>query len=355
MKNLLSHFGIIRSTPSTIHPPEVSEVSEQESTLQLPFGNDSVLSELFLSKISPIQAILYLSLNYRSNWSTGHTWRSSHKQLSELLGVSESYVRQTIQSMSDWIRVRTASRGNVAATYTITHHNCAASEVPTDKDGEPSSFAIPRGSNGILEKMFAGVITWQEALIWIILKLRSDWVTGITDAMNMETLSKLVRMGKSTVCKAIGSLVDNGLLKRLSKIYECSVFQLIPKPYKERKKRKRKRRSPVRQMRREGDYCYSLNELYRVNVETGKIEHRAALDKGIWQGISDYHRASEMPKVILEDFDKVRTAYFELKSNLGSSDSADSSSDSAGGSSDSADSDFQRRSEGTPLLTSDTS
>ena len=298
--------------------------------------------------------MITLTFCYRSNWSTGNTWRTSQKELAELMDVSQSYIRKTIKSIPQWIRVRTPHKGNVAATYTITHHNCDASEVPTDKDGEPSSFAVPRGLNGIFEKMFAGEITWKQALIWIVLKSKSDWTTGITNAINMETLSKLVRMGKATVCKAIGALTDNGLLKRLSKIYECSVFQLIPKPYKERKKRKRKRRSPVRQMRRAGDFCYSLNELYRVNVETGKIEHRAALDKGIWQGISDYHRAAEMPKRILADFDMVRTAYFKLQSSLGSSESADSSSESAGGSSESADGDLQRRSKHPTPLTSDT-
>ena len=72
--------------------------------------------------------------------------------------------------------------------------------------------------------MFAGAISWKDALIWIVLKLKSDWTHGITDAMNMETLAKFVQMGKATVCKAIRSLTDNGLLKRLSERYECSIF-----------------------------------------------------------------------------------------------------------------------------------
>lgn len=274
-RNFLSKFGIISNTASTVQP-EV-EFCEQESTLQLPFGNYSILCDLLSNKISPIKAMLCLTLCYRSNWSTGNTWRTSHKELSELLGVSESYVRKTIKSIPDWIQVRTASRGNVASTYTITHHNCDPSEVPTDGDGVPSSFAVPRGLNGIFEKMFAGEITWKAALTWIVLKLKSDWTSGVTDAMNMETLAKIVQMGKDTVCKAIRSLTDNGLLKRLSKRYECSVFQLIPTPYKERRKRKRKRREKLRQMRREGDFCYSLNELYRLNIETGNIFIRILL------------------------------------------------------------------------------
>ena len=46
----------------------------QESTLQLPFGEYSIFSDLQANRISPIEAMVALVLCYRSTWSTGLTW-----------------------------------------------------------------------------------------------------------------------------------------------------------------------------------------------------------------------------------------------------------------------------------------
>ena len=54
----------------------------QESTLQLPFGEFSVFSDLKANRIRPLEAIVTLVLCYRSNWSTGLTWRTSSRELS---------------------------------------------------------------------------------------------------------------------------------------------------------------------------------------------------------------------------------------------------------------------------------
>ena len=65
----------------------------QESTLQLPFGEFSIFSDLKANRVGPIKAIVTLTLCYRSNWSTGLTWRTSIRHLSDLLHISDRYIR----------------------------------------------------------------------------------------------------------------------------------------------------------------------------------------------------------------------------------------------------------------------
>ena len=139
------------------------------------------------------------------------------------------------------------------------------------KTSRPLSFAVPRGAGGVFERLFAGDIDWKAALVWLMLKLHSDWTTGITDKNRMATLAKWVGFSKQTVCDAIKTLQEAGMLKRLSEKWECSVFQLYPKPYEKRAVRKREKRqaekSKSREMRADGEWRYSFNELYRLNVE----------------------------------------------------------------------------------------
>ena len=111
-----------------------------------------------------------------------------------------------------------------------------------DADDRPLSFAVPRGEGGIFERLFAGDIDWKATLVWLMLKLHSDWLTGITDKISMETLAKWTGFGKKTVCDAIKTLADAGMLQRLSEKWECSQFQLYPKPYKNRATRRRAKR-----------------------------------------------------------------------------------------------------------------
>ena len=56
----------------------------QESTLQLPFGEYSIFSDLQANRISPIEAMVTLVLCYRSTWSTGLTWPTSSRALANL-------------------------------------------------------------------------------------------------------------------------------------------------------------------------------------------------------------------------------------------------------------------------------
>lgn len=338
--------GIINSDyyPSSLPLPPPEEPT-QESTLQLPFGEFSILSELKNGEVKPIVAMTTLTLCYRSNWSTGITWKTSTRGLAALLGISHRYVRDTLSQATDWITRKTQPKGNVAGNFYITHHNCQANETPTDKHGIPLSYAVPRGESGIFEMLFSGQITWKAALTWLLLKLHSCWTTGITNAISMATLAKWTGFGKATIIKIVKQLRKAGLVKRLSKRHETSVFQLIPKPYKTRKDRKLpkpKRNRYDREIKAEGIYCYSFNELYRLNRETGAIEHREHKNRGEWKRISDHHRSVKMPKAIREDFNRILVV---MRSINGSSLNAQGSLDTAHSSLDTAQGNVTRLSE----------
>ena len=325
----------------------------QESTLQLPFGEFSILSELMVGRVRPIEAMVALTLCYRSYWATGLTWRSSTRKIAKLLHISQRYVRSALESATQWIQRKTAPKGNVAGTFRVTHHGCEPAMVPMDKDNRPKSFAVPRGKGGLFERLFAGDIDWKACLVWLMLKLHSDWTTGVTDPMRMKTLAKWVGFGKRTVCDAIKTLRDAGMLERLSKKWECSVFQLYPKPSENRAARRRAKRKSEkwegREMRAEGDWRYSFNELYRLNVETGEIETRRVKGRGKWETLRDRDR-HRMPKVIQTAFEQTLAAVRGLGRVLGGSDSAQSGSDSAGGGSHSAHPSVGRGLQGTSPL-----
>ena len=322
----------------------------QESTLQLPFGEFSILSDLKANRVGPLEAMVTLTLCYRSNWSTGSTWRTSIRQLSDLLDISDRYLRDALGKTTDWIQRKTAPKGNVAGTFQLTHHKCHPLLVPMDEKNRPLSFAVPRGAGGVFERLFAGDIDWKAALVWLILKLHSDWRTGITDKINMKTLAKWTGFGKKTVCDAIKTLQRAGMLQRLTEKWECSQFQLYPKPYKNRAARRRDDRqaqkAKQREMRFDGEWWYSFNELYRLNVLTAEIQTRVVKNRGRWQPIKDRER-HRIPKAIRTAFDQTIEA---TRAILGGSQNAHTGSHNAQSSSHNAHLPFEGDAEPMPHL-----
>ena len=322
----------------------------QESTLQLPFGEFSIFSDLKANRVGPLEAMVTLTLCYRSKWSTGLTWRTSSRQLSDLLHISHRYVRDALAKAMDWIQRKTAPKGNVAGTFQLTHHRCNPALVPMDADDRPLSFAVPRGVGGVFERLFAGDINWKATLVWLLLKLHSDWRTGVTDKISMKTLAKWTGFGKKTVCDAIKRLRKSGMLERLSEKWECSVFQLYPKPYQNRAARRHDERqvqkAKQREMRADGEWRYSFNERYRLNVVTAEIQTRAVKNRGRWQSIKDRDR-HRIPKAIRRDFDLALEA---TRAIFGGSQNARSGSHRAGSGSHDARSTFQGGVEAVPRL-----
>lgn len=293
-----------------LNPPTETTLSiTAESTFQLPFGEYSALSQLRSGEISSVETLLLSVLNYRSNWESGKTWRSSYRELSKLTGISTRYLRDTFSNLldTDWISL--LSRGNKGSRYQVKHHNCESSETPTDKNGNPLKFAVPRGINGILEKLFSQEITWKSCIIWIMLKLHSDWKTGITQGITIDTLRKWVGMSPQTVSDCLDELAQAGLLKRTNGNDEAGIYQLYPKPNNKPKPIFRKQQAAdtdePRTMRADGVYRYSFNEKYRINIETTLIEKRSGYGRGPFKAISDHHYVAEMPKAIKEAFEMV--------------------------------------------------
>lgn len=259
-----------------------------------------------------------LTLGYGSNWREGRTWRTSQNELASKLGVSKRYVRDALGVLSDggWLSVARAPRGRDATVYQLTLHNCTPAMTPTDNDGEPCTFAVPRGAGGLFERLFSGKIDWKSALVWLSLKLKSDWQTGETDETSISALAKRVGLGKQTVCAALKSLVKAGMLKRLSEHrWMRSVFQLFPRPRVKKKKKKAPRQLSNRSMktvRRDGQYVYSGNEKYRLDIRSEEVYHKPSRKRGIWKQVR-HERRHEIPLPIQRAFKEWLTVWRQLK------------------------------------------
>ena len=305
-----------------------------ESTHQVPCGDFSALDAMRLGKLKNVDVLILSVLNYRSNWASGKTWRSSLRELSSLTGISVRYIRERISELmkSDWVSY--ICKGiNTGSRYQLKHHNCKRDDVPTDKYGRPLKFAVPQGKGGPFERMFAGDISWKACLIWVVLKKYSDYKTGITLTMSIDTLRQWVGMSPQTVSDCLKELKKAGLLKRISKPHEAGVYQLYPKPDGKPKPVYRPKREKIgdqdhssRSMRVEGEWRFSFNDLWRVSVESGAIQYRKSRKNGLWKPLT---LGVVIPKPIKEAFDCVIETYRQLNMALSVTDNAQSVTDNA--------------------------
>ena len=170
--------------------------------MQVPRGQYSVLSELAKGHLTSAEAIIYLCLNHGSTWNSGATWSMSGPYLSTILGtgMSRRYVRKILANLKEKGWIKTIEKENPSGyQYRIQHHLCDDDDVPVDRDGKPLKFAVPRGAGGPLERCFDGDISWKASLVWIVLKLRSNWkanedTAGQTEKATLLELSKRCRM-----------------------------------------------------------------------------------------------------------------------------------------------------------------
>ena len=287
----------------------------EADTMPVPRGQFSVLSELEKGHVTNAEAMVYLCLNHGSSWNSGTTWSMSGPYLSKILG--KGMTRQYAQT----ILAKLATKGWIKAVdkdsptgyrYQIRHHLCEPEDIPVDKDGKPLTFAVPRGPGGPLERCFDGDIPWKAALVWIVLKLRSNWkaledTAGQTEAATLQSLSKRCRIKLSGFQSVIDELTVAGMLERLSPKSQPAIFQLYPKPFP----RPAQPSEPMRYehvvgvgkpIRTDDKYWYSHNNQYRCCRETTDIEKRQR--GGTWKQVSEYHKYQEMPKSILNDFER---------------------------------------------------
>ena len=262
----------------------------ETATHPVPVGLESIIFNLQQGEIKASEAMVYLVCNYLSDWKGCKTFYLSIRKIATSLGMSPSYVSKLLKRLGRFLKKLKANRKGTI--YTIKKHD------DSPESGKDSRFlAMPHGLGSPIERMFKGHISWKSCLIWIMLKVNSDWSTGTTNPTNMIEIAKLCKMGLQTVCDCIRELQDARLLKRISARNEAAVYQLLPKP-------------KVKKKKKEGwgeDYygSYTENHLmsrnwqYRICMKTGKFEKRIAYK--IWKKVSDYELHNHVPKNVVRD------------------------------------------------------
>ena len=267
----------------------------------VPRGPFSILHALEHKKVTSAEAIVYLTLNHGSTWVSGETWCFSSPYLSEILGkgMSRPYAQKILVSLESngWIeKLAPTPTGN---RYKIRHHNCEPAMVPYNADGKRLTFSVPRGPGGPIERCIAGDISWKAALVWIVLKRRSNWkadedTSGQTEQETLLALSRRCRVRLQSFQDLIGVLEHAGMLQRLTPKSQAAIFQLYPKPFAHpesgRRPTKRKRRS------------WKIESIGAYDVKTEEIQIRIPGEE--WRRASEYESHQRMPRAIRETFDQ---------------------------------------------------
>lgn len=313
-----SIFSDLSVQPSLFPPNSVSASPEypefQDKTHPVPIGWESVLSDLQLGKVKAADAMLCIVANYSSDWKANKSFYLSIKELAKSLGVAPSYISKILKRVTRWLKKLKSNRAGTI--YSISKH---AFDDGVPADARDSKFlAMPYGFGSPIERMFRGHISWKSCLVWIILKVHSDWTTGLTNPTNMIEIAKLCRMGMQTVCKCIRELQDAKLLKRMSGKNEAAVYQLFPKPKPKKKKRPKSKKITDwdydHSQDRTETHTMSRNWQYRIDMETGVIEKRVGYRE--WKRATDYEVHQVIPKVIVNDLNVAFEAYHALRLNL---------------------------------------
>lgn len=297
----------------------------ESNTMPVPRGQYSVLWELRDGNLTAAEAMVYLCLNHGSSWSSGTTWSMSTPYLSKMIGtgMSRTYAQKTLVSLKDKGWIETVDKTNPAGkVYRIRHHLCRYQDVPVNKNGKPLTFAVPHGLGGPLERCFDGDISWKAALVWIVLKWRSNWkahedTAGQTEMATLLQLSKRCRITLRTFNTVIIELMKAGMLERISSKSKLAIFQLYPKPFPGLTQTE-----PIQEewvngklQKFDDEHWYSNNIQYRCPLDDYmKIERRQR--DGTWKRVSDYHRAQVMPKSICSDFERYVVLHCKIQRSL---------------------------------------
>ena len=278
-------------------------VEIQKDTMQVPFGSFSMLNALMEGTEKAFDAAIYQCYNAFSHWDWGKSHSLSIRYVGKLFKVTHQYVQQALKRLGGKKWMKRLSGKHKISKFELKHHLCDAESVPLDKDGRPCKCAMPRGFGGLFERLLSGDIGWKSVIIWMILKINSDFTTGITEPIGIKQLCEWTRFGTTTVCDCIKELEAAGMLAKLERRpQEAQSYQLYPKPYAERRKRKPMSERTWRDMRAVGNLRYSYNEEWRVNVKTLDIQYRPDKKKP-FRNASDYEKYVKMPKSIRRDFD----------------------------------------------------
>ena len=294
---------------SPVHAPKFQF---QESTMQVPIGDFSMLDELALGNEKAANAMVFLALNHASSWDSGKTWKMPIRTLAKQLGISKRYINDIIIRLKQrWMLSVSSPTGN---QYLLRHHDCDPEDVPLDPNGKPLKLAMPRGENGIFERIYTKRISWKAGLVWIVYRDNSDWETAITYPCTMLNMAKRCRFAPNTITKLIQELLDAEMMERLSKPSEKSVFQLYPRPHpKESSPRER----PKREIKVFDDgvklvdgYYISSKGKYRCHRETEKWGYRN--NSGKWVKLLDKDR-QHIPEAVIAEFSRYLHANCDIE------------------------------------------
>ena len=295
------------------HHPNFVEV--QTDTMQVPFGVHSMLNALMEGDEKAFDAAIYQCYNAFSHWDLGLSHSLSIRNVGKLFNVSHQYVQQAHSRLRKKWMTRLSGK-NKTSKFELKHHLCDEASVPLDRDGRPAKCAMPRGVGGLFYRLAAGDICWKSLLIWMILKVCSDWTTGITKPVSIQQLCDWTGFGRTTVCDCIGKLEWAGMLGKLERRpQEAQTYQLFPKPYPDRHPRTPETTRAWYNMRAVGDWRYSFNQEWRINVETADVQHRPDRRKP-FRPATNYEEYVKMPKRIRRDFDLVVRFRSTLIANL---------------------------------------
>ena len=306
-------YNVSAQSVEETHRPNFVEM--QTDTMQVPFGLYSMLNALMDGDEKAFDAVIYQCYNAFSDWDFGKSHSLSIRFVGKMFRVSYQYVQQALSRLSKkWLK-RLSGKHKISK-FELKHHLCEEGLVPLDRDGRPAKCAMPRGDGGLFERLKAGDICWKSLLIWMLLKVRSDWTTGITDPVSIAQLCEWTGFGRTTVCSCIKELEWAGMLGKLERRpQEAQAYQLFPKPYSDRRERIPEAHRTWRNMRVMGNWRHSFNEEWRVNVKTADVQHRTDKRKP-FRAATHEEEFVKMPKSIRRDFDLVVRFHADLVAGL---------------------------------------
>ena len=279
----------------------------QETTYQAPCGAHSIFDPA--EKVPAFEKAMYLVVVERSDWETGISHALSLRRLADLMNVnSHSQVHRGLQWLIEhgWLIVEGKRKSDGTYFYRIVHHKCDPQDTPVDRDGRPQKCAVPRGKGSPSQLLADGKITWKIFVDWTTRKIYSDWTTGEAE-MAVREATKLMRFTPKTIANNAATMKEIGLVERLSAKFKRSVYQLFPKPYPKRKKRKEDTCVTKKAMKLIKGWFYSFNGLWRFEKDTfrlqmredgtkkgrwieGTLERLYRINKNIYHDFSDYMR-----------------------------------------------------------------
>lgn len=267
----------------------------QETTMQLAIGRYSIFDrEMGTEKLATQQEQrVFLEINRLSNWQSGWSHGISYTRLATLTGIELRTVKQLVKNLiaKGWLEKK--RRGRLPNTYRVVHHQCAPEEAPRNRDGMPLKCAVPVGEGSPLDETKSPV-PWKVCIAWYQAKIQSDFITGAVD-FSIEKMRQVMRISAQACTWVREQWETLGLATRLTGKYQTAIYQLYPKPYKERRKRKVEN---VKGMRCDNIFYYSYNEKWRISRKTCEIHTKEA---GRWRHANQYELERANPK-IYKDF-----------------------------------------------------